>query len=88
MPAHGKGGPTLVSLTSEEIRHVAGSLGDDTVAALLACEPSLAELQVAVSYARGEGSELGRSGHPLLSTVARLYDILNADDLYASGDEG
>jgi hypothetical protein len=46
------------------------------------------ELELAAVYLRGEGSEVGRLGHPLSGKVAQLYDILSADPLYAADANG
>jgi hypothetical protein len=43
----------------------------------------LKDLELAASYLRGEGSEVDRLGHPLTRKVARLYEILSSDALYA-----
>jgi hypothetical protein len=59
---------------------------DDTMAAILEFQPSMEELEVAVSYLQGEGSAVDRLGHPLAGKVAQLYDILSADALYASDE--
>jgi hypothetical protein len=73
--------------TAADVRHVAGDVTDATLAAVLTAEPSMEELEVAASYLRGEGSEVDRTGHPMTGTVARIYDILSADPLYAEEEE-
>lgn len=76
-----KGNSKYVPVTSaEEIRHVAGPLNDEAVAAILRVGPSLEELEVAARYALGEGDLVDRAGHPLAGRVAQLYEILSAED--------
>ena len=74
-------------LTSDDIRRLGGPVADNTVAAILATGASIADLEVAVIYARGEGDYVDRLGHPLSGTVAQLTDILARDELYATNDE-
>jgi hypothetical protein len=47
-------------ISSVELRHMVGPVTDNTISAILTPEASLEELQVAVSYRRGEGGELDR----------------------------
>ncbi|HEX5998095.1 MAG TPA: hypothetical protein VFZ16_01660 [Hyphomicrobiaceae bacterium] len=73
--------------TADEVRHLAGPVTDATVASVLKFEPSIEELEVAASYLRGEGSKVDRLGHPMSGKVAQIYDVLNADALYADEEE-
>lgn len=66
--------------TAAEVRHVAGPLNDDAIAAILRIEPSLEELESAARYALGEGDLVDRAGHPLSGRVAQLYEILSAEE--------
>ena len=72
--------------SSVEARHVVGPVTDNTISAILKTEASLEKLQVAVSYLRGEGSELDRLGHLLTGKVGKLYEVLSADALHAGGE--
>lgn len=74
-------------LTAGDVIHLAGPVTDDTLLAVLKCEPTMEELDVAASYLRGEGSKASRSGHPMTGKVAQIYDILRADALYADDAE-
>jgi hypothetical protein len=82
-----KAEPMTLQVTAGDVRHVAGPVTDNTVAAVLSLEPSMEELEVAGSYLRGEGSKVDRRGHPMTGKVAQLYDVLTADVLYAEGEE-
>jgi hypothetical protein len=82
---NGRLGSLLV--TAGDVRHLAGPVTDTTIAAVLKTEPSLNDLEVAASYLRGEGSEMDRLGHPMAGKVARLYDILSRDTIYADEEE-
>ena len=76
-----KSNSKFVPVTSaDEVRHVAGPLNDDAVAAILRVGPSLEELEVAARYALGEGDLVDRAGHPLSGRVAQLYEILSAEE--------
>jgi hypothetical protein len=73
--------------TAGDVRHALGAVTDRTVLAILECEPSMEELEVAASYLRGEGSAVDRLGHPMTGNVRRLCDIAGADALYADEEE-
>jgi hypothetical protein len=74
-------------VTAGDVRHLAGPVTDDTVAAVLKTDSSMEDLEIAASYLRGEGSAVDRLGHPMAGKVAQLYDILSADALYADEEE-
>lgn len=76
-----KGNSKTFPVTSaEEIRHIAGPLNDEAVAAILRVRPSFEELETATQYVLGEGDRADRAGHPLAGRVAQLYEILSAED--------
>ena len=81
MAAPHKSNSKKVPVTSaEEVRHLAGPLNDEAVAAILRVGPSIEELEAATQYALGEGDKVDRAGHPLAGRVAQLYDIISAED--------
>ena len=87
MPRTGKDiTPSTPVLSTGDVLRVVGPVTDDTLVAILKCEPSIEELEVAASYLRGEGSGVGRAGHPMSGKVAQVYDILGADALYTSDE--
>jgi hypothetical protein len=83
----GKAQAKVRPLTSEEVRQLVGPVSDATLAAVLALQPSIEDLEVAVNYLEGEGSAMDRLGHSLTGKVAQLYDILSTDDVYVSPEE-
>jgi hypothetical protein len=88
MAEHQKGDSKVLPVTSsDEVRHLVGSVSDDTVLAILKCNASVEELEVVATYLQGEGSSVDRAGHPMIGKVAQLYDILSSDALYANADE-
>ena len=82
-----KEGSTQSLLSADEIRRLAGSVADHTILAILETGVSIADLEVAVIYARGEGDYVDRAGHPLSGAAAEVADILAKDELYAPTDE-
>jgi hypothetical protein len=71
---------SVPAISAAEVRHLAGPLNDDAVAAILRVGPSLEELEVAARYVRGEGDLVARAGHPLSGRVGQLYEILSAEE--------
>lgn len=88
MPTSRKGDTEEQPLISgDEVRRLAGPVADHTVIAILETGASIADLEVALVYARGEGNYVDRLGHPLSGKVAQVSDILAKDELYAVNDE-
>jgi hypothetical protein len=88
MPERKKSGSKVLPVTSsDEVRHLVGPVADETVLAILKCQASIEDLEVAASYIQGEGSTVDRAGHPMSGKVAQLYDILSSDSLYANANE-
>ena len=88
MPERKKGDSRILAVTSsDEVRHLVGAVADETVLAILKCQASVEDLEVAASCVQGEGSALDRAGHRMIGKVAQLYDILSSDALYANAGE-
>jgi len=64
--------------SSDEIRHLAGPIADHTVVAVLEAGATIADLEAALIYARGEGNYIDRLGHSLsglnLRSLRCLFD--------------
>lgn len=69
-------------LSREEILEVTGMIEDAKLAAIEASGASMEELEEAAAWASGESDVMGNARHPLSSMVARLYNILTADEPY------
>jgi hypothetical protein len=88
MPGSKKGNSKILPVTSStEVRHVIGPVADNTISAILESGASIEELEVVASYLEGEGNRMDREGHPMTGRVARLYDILTADEFYANSEK-
>jgi hypothetical protein len=74
-------------LSSDDVRRLAGPVADHTIIAILETGASIADLEVAVIYARGEGNYVDRVGHPLSGIPAQVSDILAKDELFAFNEE-
>ncbi|HWB46141.1 MAG TPA: hypothetical protein VG900_11930 [Hyphomicrobiaceae bacterium] len=73
--------------SSAEVRRLVGAVADHTVTAILDCQASVEDLEIAAACIQGEGGDLGRDGHPIAGKVAQLYDILRSDALYGDDEE-
>ena len=82
-PKNSKEATLDTRLGHDEIARILGSLhdpGDDSkVAAIEATGATSDELEEAVAWAQGESDVMGEARRPLTGVVARLYDILTAD---------
>lgn len=67
-------------LTPQDVRDVVGELDDVKVAEILASGATPEELEEAAAWAAGESDVMGDLERPLSGSVARVYEILVADD--------
>ena len=61
-----------------EVRHVIGDVDDEIVYEILRLQPMGSDLETAVTYLRGEGDVIGRTGHTLSGKAAQVFEILNS----------
>jgi hypothetical protein len=66
-------------LTYAEIVKITGPVDAAKIALILAARPTAEELEEAVVWAAGESDVMGELRRPLTGMVARLFDILTAD---------
>ncbi len=64
----------------DDLQRILGEVSDDKAIAILALNPTLADVETAAIYAAGDGDVLGKSGRPLGGTAAEILDILAADE--------
>jgi hypothetical protein len=78
-----RGNSSNLPITSaEEIRHFVGPVADHAIVEILGVMPTAEDLEVAVTYAQGEGDVADREGHEFSGKSARIYEILMTDDVY------
>lgn len=65
--------------THRDLVHIIGDIDDRTAAAILALEPSVAEVEQALMWISGEGDVVDRTGHPPAGKTAAIVDILAAE---------
>ncbi|MFQ5953930.1 MAG: hypothetical protein ACE5JZ_02580 [Kiloniellales bacterium] len=70
-------------LTHDRVIDIAGDLGDARIARILATGATVEDLEEAVAWAAGESDVMGEERLPLSGRVAKLYEILTADEDYA-----
>jgi hypothetical protein len=71
--------PRRVVVTARDVMDVMGDLDDMKIAAIVAEQPTLEELEEAVAWAAGESDVLGEMERPLEGVIARVYDIITND---------
>lgn len=69
-----------MTVTREDLKAVLGDLDDDRVLAILALNPTPAELEQATVWAAGDGDILSKRGRPQDKIIAEIVDILTADE--------
>ena len=63
-------------LTPQDVRHIVGDLDDVRIAAILATDATVEEVEEAAAWASGESDTMGELERPLEGVVATVYDIL------------
>ena len=69
-------------LTHDLIPTIAGEMADAKIAAILATEATVEDLEEAVAWASGESDVMGEERLPLSGLASVVYDILTADEAY------
>ena len=65
------------ALTPQDLRHIVGDLDDARIAAILATDATVEQLEEAAAWASGESDVMGGElERPLDGVVAAVYDIL------------
>ena len=86
--ASGDGGPGKAArLTIEDTRHMLGDIGSGKIAAILKLEPSQEELEEAIAWNQGETRTMSEAHHHLTGRVAKIYEILAADEAWAEEED-
>ena len=81
-PTHAASG----RLGRRAILAVAGNIDDAKLAAIERCGITREDLEAAVAWAAGQTGLMGKQHKPLSGGVAKVYDILTADEAF--DDEG
>src|SRR5947209_47141 len=71
------------TVNAGDVQRLLGDLDATKIAAILALQPSLAELEEVAAWLSGEGDVPAQEGHPLAGKAAAIFDITEAwqDDL-------
>lgn len=72
------GGPRAENLTPADITRLFGDIDAETVFAILALQPTVAELEEAALHAAGNGEAVG--GRQATSVVAEILDLIDTGD--------
>jgi len=70
----------MATASRNDLERLLGDIEDAKLIAILALEPTLAEVEEAAIWTAGDGDVLAKSGHPLTGVVANIVDILTADE--------
>lgn len=62
----------------DDLRRILGDLHDAKTTAILALNPTIAQLEEAALWLAGAGDPLAEAGRPLAGVAARICDILAA----------
>jgi hypothetical protein len=70
----------MTALGPDEVRRLCGDIPDWKIVNIIAKDPTIEELEVALAWAAGESDIMGKERHSLSGKTAELYDILVADE--------
>jgi hypothetical protein len=65
--------------SADDVLRVLGELSPDRIAAILALEPTQADLELAALWAQGDGDLPAMYGHMLTGTPATIVEIVRPD---------
>jgi hypothetical protein len=71
--------PRRVVVTAREVMDLFGDLDDMKIAAIVAEQPTMGELEEAAAWAAGESDMIGELERPLEGVIARVYEIITSD---------
>ena len=66
--------------TGSDLHQILGDMDDSTAVDILALHPSVAQLEEARVWLNGGGDVLGKEHRPLDGAVAKIFDMLTADE--------
>ena len=66
--------------TATDVHQILGDMDDNTIVAIMALHPSIAQLEEARLWLNGAGDVLGREKRPLDGVVAQIFDMLALED--------
>jgi len=72
--------PPATGLARSEILRIAGNIEDAKVAAIERSGATAGELEEAVAWASGLSGVMSKERRPLSGVVARIYEVLTADE--------
>ncbi len=61
-----------------ELRRLIGDMDDTKLSAILALEPTVADIEEAIAWTEGSADTLGNGPWPLTGKVAEIFEILVA----------
>jgi hypothetical protein len=70
----------VAPLDAEQVRGLCGELLDDTVAKIIESGATLAELETALAWAKGQDDVMGEAEEPLSGAAAVVFDLLASED--------
>ena len=70
----------MTTLGPDDVRRLCGDIPDWKIADIVAKDPTIEEIEVALAWAAGESDIMGKERHPLSGKTAELYEILVADE--------
>jgi len=73
---------------AEDVRRLLLDVDDSTIAAILAAQPSIGELEAAVAWSVGQGDIPDRAGQTLSGKAAAVFEILSTLDNEGDGNAG
>jgi hypothetical protein len=66
--------------TLNDLRHILGDMDDETAVAILALEPSIAQVEETGVWLNGENDVLGERRRPFDAVVARILDLVEVEE--------
>lgn len=70
-----------MTITRDDIKIILGNVDEAEMIEILALQPTIAELEEAAIWVKGDGEVIGKGGRPpLTGKVAAILEIITADE--------
>lgn len=66
--------------TQTDLRHILGDMDDETAVAILALDPSIAQVEEAGVWLNGGNEVLGEQRQPFDAVVAQILDLVEVEE--------
>jgi hypothetical protein len=80
IPKHHTTAVSSGAARGDDIKRILGDIDESKVIEILELKPTVADVEEAAVWARGNGDILAKAGRPQTGVIAQIADIVTADE--------